>query len=141
MNHPVTAAAMTALGTPFRHQGRVSGLGMDCAGLYVHVCQQLGLPHQDAQGYPRNPYDGQLEAQLDAQPCLHRIPLDEMAEGDLLCLRISRAPQHIALHAGEIDGHPYIIHASEEHGGVVHHRLDSLWHARVVRAYRLELPA
>lgn len=139
MTHPVIAVAMTALGTPFRHQGRVAGLGMDCAGLYVHVCQQLGIEHADAKGYPRNPYDGQLEAQLDAQPCLRRIPLDEVAEGDLLCLRISKAPQHIAFKAADIDGHPYIIHASEEHGGVVLHRLDALWHARVVRAYRLEL--
>lgn len=134
----VTDLAMACLGTPFHHQGRVPGVGMDCAGLFIHLCRALGLDHQDASGYPRNPYDGQLEAQLEAQPCLRRIALSEMAEGDLLCMRIKRAPQHIAFHAGHIDGQPYIIHASEEHGGVVHHRLDALWGARVIRVYRFE---
>lgn len=131
--------AFTCLDTPFHHQGRVPGRGLDCAGLFIHVCRELGLAHQDATGYPRDPYDGQLEAQLDAQPCLRRIDVKEAHAGDLLCMRIRRAPQHIGFHAGFIDGQPYIIHASEEHGGVVHHRLDDLWNARVLRAYRLEV--
>jgi hypothetical protein len=122
------------MGTPFAHQGRVAGVGIDCAGLYVHICKELGLPHLDAKGYPRNPYDGQLEKQLDAQPCL--IVVSESMPGDILAMRIRRQPQHIGIHAGFIDGHPYIIHASEEHGGVVMHRIDELWSARIMRVYR-----
>ena len=130
---------MACLGTPFQHQARVAGRGLDCAGLYVHVMRELGLDYVDAQGYPRNPYDGQLEAQMDAQPRLERIDVADAKAGDWLCMRIKTAPQHLALHAGFIDGVPYIIHASEEHGGVVHHRLDSLWRARVMRAYRVNV--
>jgi len=126
--------ATSALGTPFLHQGRVAGLGLDCAGLYVHICRELGLPHEDAKGYPRNPYDGQLEKQLDTQPCLERIA--DADPGDILAMRISKQPQHIGIHAGYIDGHPYIIHASEEHGGTVMHRLDELWKVRIMRVYR-----
>ncbi len=99
----------------------------------------LGIPYQDEKGYPRNPYDGRMEAIMDAQPSLERVPLSEAREGDWLCMRIKSAPQHLALHAGFIDGHAYIVHASEEHGGVVHHRLDDLWRARVMRAYRVKV--
>jgi cell wall-associated NlpC family hydrolase len=126
--------AHEALDTPFLHQGRLAGVGLDCAGLYVHICRTLGLLHIDAKGYPRNPYDGQLEKQLDSQPCLERIA--EASPGDILAMRISKQPQHIGIHAGYIDGHPYIIHASEEHGKTCMHRLDDLWRARIMRVYR-----
>ena len=129
--------ALACLKTPFAHQGRIAGRGLDCAGLYIHVMRELGLDYVDAKGYPRNPYDGQLEAQMDAQPSLERIAVADAQAGDWLCMRIKTAPQHLALHAGFRDGVPYIIHASEEHGGVVHHRLDNLWRARVMRAYRV----
>ena len=130
----VLVVATAALGTPFQHQGRAAGVALDCAGLCVHICRELGLIYNDAKGYPRNPYDGQLEKQLDAQPCLERAQHAEA--GDILAMRISRQPQHIGIHAGYIDGHPYIIHASEEHGGTVMHRLDQLWKARIMRVYR-----
>jgi cell wall-associated NlpC family hydrolase len=126
--------AQDAIGTPFLHQGRAAWLGLDCAGLYVHICRELGLLHIDAKGYPRNPYDCQLEKQLDSQPCLERV--SDAAPGDILAMRISKQPQHIGIHAGYIDGHPYIIHASEEHGGTVMHRIDELWRARIMRIYR-----
>lgn len=136
----VVAAARACLGTPFRHQARVPGLGLDCVGLLAHVFESLTLPYEDETGYPRTPFGGKLERNLDAQPSLRRVPLDEMAAGDVLVMRIKSAPQHVAIHSGEIGGHVYIIHASEEHGGVVEHRLDAMWGARVMRAYRVERP-
>ena len=130
----VLLVAAQSIGTPFQHQGRVAGVGLDCVGLYVHICKEAGLPYMDANGYPRNPYDGQLEKQLDAQPCLERVELAE--PGDIMAMRISKQPQHVGIHAGFIDGHAYIIHASSEHGGTVMHRIDDLWRARIMRAYR-----
>lgn len=135
------AAARACMKTPFKHQGRVPGLGLDCAGLLVQIFRALDLPHIDEFGYPRNPYDGQLEKILDSQPSMRRIPPADAAPGDALAMRIRTAPQHIAIVTADVAGHRYIIHASEEHGGVVEHRLDSLWSARVMRAYRLERPA
>jgi cell wall-associated NlpC family hydrolase len=130
----VLQVATASLGTPFLHQGRVVGRGLDCAGLYVHICKSVGLMHIDAKGYPRNPYDGQLEKQLDSQPCLERVT--DAMPGDILAMRISKQPQHIGIHAGYIDGHAYIIHASEEHGKTCMHRIDDLWRARIMRVYR-----
>ncbi|MCY1555786.1 hypothetical protein D9M68_924740 [compost metagenome] len=135
MRKAIIKAAMDALETPFRHQGRVPGLGMDCAGVLVHCFQRLGLPYHDESGYPRNPYDGQLEKILDSQPSLRRIAVDEAGAGDVLVMRMVRAPQHIAIHAGQYNGHPYVIHGSEQHGKVCLHRLDAQWFGRVMRAY------
>ncbi|WP_440466867.1 C40 family peptidase [Pseudomonas sp. YH-1] len=134
----VVNTALLAKGTPFRHQGRVLGFGMDCAGLFVFICQTLGIPHQDATGYPRTPFGGELERQLDGQPALRRIDVGDAERGDILVMRMTKQPQHIAIHAGDEAGYPCVIHASEMHGGVAHHRIDSLWRARVVRAYRFE---
>lgn len=134
----IVTTALQAVGTPFRHQGRVLGLGLDCAGLYVFICQSLGIDHQDAIGYPRTPFGGEMERQLDAQPSLRHVPVAEAEKGDILVMRMTKQPQHIAIHAGDDAGYPCVIHASEEHGKVCHHRIDSLWRARVVRAYRFE---
>ena len=131
-------AAVELLDLPFKHQGR-SNLGVDCAGVLVHVFERLGLPYHDELGYPRNPYDGQLEKILDSQPSLRRIKKEEAGACDVLVMRISKAPQHIAIHAGHVDGHPYVIHGSELHGKVAYHRLDELWGGRVMRAYRIEV--
>ncbi|MDG9855598.1 C40 family peptidase [Pseudomonas nitroreducens] len=132
----IVSTALLAEGTPFKHQGRIAGLGMDCAGLYVFICQSLDIPHQDATGYPRTPFGGELERQLDGQPALWRVPVEEAGKGDILVMRMTKQPQHIAIHAGDEAGYPCVIHASEMHGKVCHHRIDELWRARVVRAYR-----
>lgn len=134
----IVAAAMGVLRTPFRHQGRVPGVGLDCVGLYIHVCQELGLECIDTTGYARDPYDGTLERELDRQPCLERISIVDAKAGDILAMRISKAPQHIAFHAGFIVGHPYIIHSSEDAGHVCHHRVDSTWRHRILLAYRFK---
>lgn len=134
----VVAAARECLGTPFKHQARVPGLGIDCVGLLVHCFKSLGMAYNDETGYPRNPYDRKLEKNLDAQPSLRRIEVSEAGAGDVLVMRIKTAPQHVAVHTGFVDGHAYLIHSSELHGGVVEHRLDELWGSRVLRAYRME---
>ena len=47
--HPnICQQARTWLGTPFKHQGRVKGVGVDCLGLLIGVAQELDL--RDAQG-------------------------------------------------------------------------------------------
>lgn len=126
------AAARQCLGTPFRHQGRLAGVGLDCAGVAIHVAQAVGAEYFDVAGYGRTPADGQLEASLDAQPCL--LPLasiDDRAPGDLLLMRFTAEPQHLAICAGQT-----IIHAYESAGICCEHDLSPMWAARIVRVYR-----
>ena len=139
MNQDMIAAAAECLDTPFRHQGRLAGIGLDCAGVLAHCLDRLGLPYTDQNGYGRSPFDGMLEKSLDGQPSLIRVAINEAEGGDVLLMRMQKEPQHIAIHAGFIDGSTYIIHGSSQHGKVAHHRLDNLWRARVVRAYRVKV--
>lgn len=133
----IIAAALECMDTPFRHQGRQPGVGIDCAGLLVHCFKRMGLPYQDERGYPRTPFDGQLQKILDSQPSLERIAVADAGAGDWLIMRISRDPQHIVLHAGFERGQAYVIHSTSESGRVVRHRIDDFNRARIVGAYRM----
>ena len=54
----IVASARAAIGTPFRHQGREAGRGLDCAGLLVHVAREIGAEPRDRGGYARMPTGG-----------------------------------------------------------------------------------
>lgn len=134
----ITATARGMLRTPFRHHGRVPGLGLDCAGLLVCVCRELALPIEDVQGYGRNPYNGLLEASIRRQPFLREVPRSDLLPSDVLLMRFASEPQHIAIYLGLIDGNPYICHAYERSGAVVEHRLSAVWRARITHVFRFE---
>ena len=127
------AAARAALGTPFVHQGRVAGVGLDCAGLLAHVCASCGIPAIDQSGYSRTPSGGKLEAALEANVdagILRRIPVHEAKAGDALVLRLGREPGHLGMM-----GDGTLIHAWQIVGKVVEHGIDAAWRKRIVRAY------
>lgn len=125
--------ARQCLGTPFRHQGRLIGVGLDCAGVIIYVARQLGLDPIDVQGYGTEPNNEQLERALDAQPCLERAFLEDRKPGDVLLMRFRFDPQHLAIFADET-----IIHAYQQIGQVVEHPLSDLWATRIVRVYRFQ---
>lgn len=127
----VIAAARACLGTPFRHQGRQPGVGLDCAGLVVSVCRALNIPYQDAAAYGRRPHDGLLESTLSVQPAMYCVPRHAMQPADVLLMRFRTDPQHLAIYA-----EPTVIHSYETVGQVVEHCLDNRWAARIVRVYR-----
>lgn len=130
----IIIAARSALGIPFRHQGR-SDAGLDCAGLLIYVADCLGVECIDVSGYSRRPFGGQLEEALEThveRGILRRISPDKMQSGDFLMMRFGRDPQHLAILAGD-----NIIHSYLQVGKVCEHRLDDEWRARIVRVYRL----
>lgn len=127
----IIAAARACVGTPFRHQGRQLGVGIDCAGVAVHVASALGCAVIDQAGYGRQPANGMLEAMLDAQACLQRVTDDAAQPGDVLLMRFTGEPQHLAILAGET-----MIHAWEATGRCCEHAVDVKWRARIVRVYR-----
>ena len=130
MKDDIIAAARECLETPFRHQGRIKGLALDCAGLAVHVMQTLNLPYRDLHGYSRIPHDGKLKSALDLQPSFERV--DKPEPGDVLLLKFGREPTHVGIFTGTT-----LIHAYEPAGKVCEHGLDDYWHERVVAVYRI----
>lgn len=127
----IVTAARELIGMPFRHQGRAHSGKTDCAGVACHVAARLGIEYADQGDYPRLPGGGRLEAALDGQPGLVRVASADMQAGDLLLMRFSGEPQHIAIYTGST-----IVHAYERVGKVVEHGLDAAWRRRIVRVYR-----
>lgn len=126
----ILCAARAWLGTPFRHQGRCRGVGVDCIGLIVGVARDLGLGARDRTDYPRQPDGRSLEAALEDQ--LRLLGPGDMGPGDVLLMRIRRMPQHV----GFLAEHGTIIHAHSAAGRVVEMRLNERWWERMVAAYR-----
>ncbi len=130
----VIAAAREVLGTKFRHQGRLAGRGLDCAGLGVHVAHRLGIEYIDYVTYGRRPSGGLFEKALAEQPSLIEIAdISDRRAGDLLLLKFKAEPQHLAIFTGTT-----IIHSFLQARKVVEHRLDDQWVARIVRCYRFK---
>lgn len=127
----ILIAARSCLDTPFRHQGRIPGLALDCAGLVVSVAKEIGADYIDRPGYSRNPSGGLLESALDDQPCLERVT--DRQPGDVLLMRFAGEPQHLAIFTGD-----NIIHSYESVGKVCEHRMADVWAVRIVRVYRFK---
>lgn len=125
----IISAARECLGTRFKHQGRLVGRALDCAGVVCHVAVRIGLCYDAPTDYPRTPYQGLLESTLDGQACLERV--SDMQPGDILLMRFMTDPQHLAIWTGST-----IIHAYESVGKCCEHRMDDAWRARVMRVYR-----
>lgn len=50
----IDARALELVGTPFRHQGRTPGIGLDCLGVVLHACGAAAQAH-DRRDYHRVP--------------------------------------------------------------------------------------
>lgn len=128
-------AARGYRGTPFVHQGRVRGIGVDCVGLIAGAARDAGLPVSPVPAnYGRMP-DGQLERELEAR-CERVHYLEEMEVGDILLFRVySLRPRHVAL-VTCLDPLT-MIHAYEGAETVAEHTLDMWWFTRIHSIWRL----
>ena len=123
----VVAEARSWLKTPFRHQGRVKGRAVDCAGLVVGVARALGFEVADMAGYARTPQGDMLRQHLEAQA----VRVQAAQPGDISLMRFEREPQHLGI-ASDIG----IIHAFSAPGMCVEHGIDAVWARRIVAVYR-----
>lgn len=124
------AAARACLGTPFHHQGRLAGVGLDCIGLIVVALGQVGVAVQDRTDYAPRPDGVSLLAALEAHGARR---VDAIEAGDILLFRYDHQPQHVALASGAES----MIHAFAPAGRVVETALGAYWRRRLVGIYRL----
>lgn len=120
----VVAAARSWLGTPFHHQARLQGVGVDCVGLVIGVARTLGLvpPDFNVEAYPRMP---------DGKSLMHLVRLhmrelkleEEMQPGDVVVVRFDADPQHLGILGDYRHGGLSIIHAAAMPGRVIETRL------------------
>jgi cell wall-associated NlpC family hydrolase len=96
----VVAEAMTWLGTPWRHRGRVKGAGVDCAQFVIKAYAGAGLIDDfDTGEYPRDWHIHKDEERfLTFVPSFAReIAESEVGPGDLVLFRIGRVYSHGAI--------------------------------------------
>lgn len=135
MNEAVVKEARTWLGVRWQHQGRTRD-GVDCAGLVVKVAHALGYSTFDTTDYTRQARDETMLALCREH--LQPVPLAAVEPGDVLVLAFENQ-RHMAI----VGDYPYapgelsLIHAyALAPHKVVEMRLDSVWRARVLGAFR-----
>lgn len=121
------------LNTPFRHQGRLPGHALDCAGLVVCAAQACGHAMRDQTGYSAVPHADLFTAAV-AEHC-DRIESVDILPGDLMTFAFTREPQHVAV-VTQFDP-VRIAHAWQDVGKVVETDLDDYWARRLRGCWRL----
>jgi cell wall-associated NlpC family hydrolase len=106
----IIAEARSYIGTPWQHQGRLKGVGVDCAGVVVGVGKTCGVISGDSwalgTGYGRQPNPIKMKMALDA--LLDRVRKENMLPGDVAWLR---AGCDLAQHLGIFSERNTLIHA------------------------------
>lgn len=133
----VVAEARAWIGTPYQHQGRARGVGVDCVGLLICVARGCGIVDADfdIQGYARQP-DGHSFAEHCAR-LMTPVHAAEAVPGDVAVIAFHGHAMHLAILADYAHGGLSIIHALMRARRVVEHRLDDAWLSRVVGWHRM----
>lgn len=127
----IVDCARTWIGTPFHHQGRAKGAGVDCAGLVIGVAHELGLSDFDVTGYAHQPDEAMFRRVLDAQ--MDRVAREDLLPGDVLTFAYERE-QHLAILTTAAPA--AIVHAWAKARRVVEHGLDDAFSARLRGCWR-----
>ena len=92
----IVAEARSWLATPFHHQARVKGVGVDCAGVIIGTAARLGLCPDfiDERNYARTP-DGRMRELLRRH--LLPVPREQRLAGDVINFAWYGEPQHLGI--------------------------------------------
>lgn len=126
------------IGTPFRHQASVKGVGCDCIGLIAGVGREMGFKDAERfradprfRGYARTPEPQMLQTAVSE----YLEPVKSAEPGDIMLFRFKDEPQHFAL-VVDRGSERYMVHSYMQARGVVENRIDEKWARRMVGAYK-----
>jgi hypothetical protein len=117
----VLLKAREYIGTPYVHQGRAKGAGVDCCGLIICVARDLELSTFDIDGYSRTPPIKTFLKHFQETCTETKAPMP----GDIAIFRIRHQ-----IHCGIIGNRAYqatLIHAYQTVAKVTEHGLDPTW--------------
>jgi NlpC/P60 family putative phage cell wall peptidase len=130
----IIAEARSWKGTPYRHQGRLKGVAVDCAGLVNKSGETFGcVSATDANktDYLSEPDPIKMKAALDK--LYIRIPKTEMRPADIPWMRARSKAQHI----GILSERNTLIHAVQNYD-VQELPIDNMVTSRIVAVYRFK---
>lgn len=130
--------ARSWIDTPYRHQGRVKHVGVDCVGLIAMVGINLGILNltiselEKYSNYARLPNPAKMGKLLKEHLC----EISKASLGDIVWIEWRRnLPMHLAL-LGEFKNRTTLIHAAGNIGKVVEHTLTHEWRSRIAGRFR-----
>lgn len=140
MGAHVVAIARRWIGTRYRHQASLFGVGCDCLGLFRGIWREIfGREPGDIPPYTPdwNVSRGRYLKEA-ASALLLPVEASERVAGDVLLFRIgsSPSPQHLGIYASDAGKGPSFIHAYSQHG-VVESALSSSWARRLDTVFRI----
>lgn len=124
------AEARTWLGTPYRHQGRLKGVAVDCIGLALCVARDVGISDFEFSGYQKRP-DGTLKSHMDSK--VEPVSFALAQPADLILFQFNNCPMHV----GILSENWQVIHAYAPNRKVVEHRIDERLFSMVTGAYHI----
>lgn len=122
-------SALLWLGTPYHHNAKIRGVGVDCARFVIGACEDAGLLEKDS--LVLGDYSNEW-ALHHARDVMHEvaekygIQVKNPRRGDIFLYQYGR----VASHAGIYLGHDEIIHAYIDAGVVISSTHDSIFFMR-----------
>jgi cell wall-associated NlpC family hydrolase len=134
MRSAIVQEALTWVGTPFHHRGRVKHVGVDCVGVVIETAKAVGIKVEDRSNYPKFPIHGVFVNAVDSQT--EHVALKDVLPGDLMEFSWGGEPQHIAI---VISINPVkIVHSFSIINACVVDEFDIVWQNRFVCARRFK---
>lgn len=135
----IVSTARSWVGTPYRHQAMLKGVGVDCVGVIIgvgHEAVVLSISAEDwapYANYSRNPNPRKMLEAMNR----FLVPIEGPgAPGSIAWLQWREdLPMHLAI-VGELEGRPTLIHAYGDVGRCVEHGFTPLWRSRVASWWR-----
>ena len=139
----IVTAARSWIGTPYRHQASLRGVGCDCLGLIRGVWREIvGADPEPVPGYSSNWAETSRGEPFLAAAQRHFTELTaaDARPGDVLIFRMrsTARAKHAAIMAHGAEG-PTFIHAYEGEC-VVENHLTAAWSRRIAGAFRFPNP-
>lgn len=130
----VVAEARTWLGTPYHHQGRVKGAGVDCAMILIDVYHSCGLiPDFDPRPYPPDWHMHRDEERYLGWVKKYARPVDSPKPGDIALFQFGRCVSHGAI----VIEWPQIIHSYIGEGVLIADGTQGMMAGRLCGFYRI----
>ena len=94
----IVRVARSYIGTPYHHMGRTPRVRLDCAGVLICACRELGIYPPDFDIPPYSPMpDGKLLPVMDQYMGEKIINVSQLKVGDAVVVRYRHHPQHIGI--------------------------------------------
>lgn len=127
----IIEVARSIIDTPYVHQGRVKGVGVDCIGTILIVARELNLTDFEISGYGRRSEGVEMYEEFLNQ-C--GKPVDNPMPGDILMFA-EKDWRHCGILAYKNE-ELTLIHTHRVVKKCVEHRLDDYWRSLAVAAFR-----